>query len=68
MINYSVNPYEEEQVFDNTPEIKGQPTVGETNALLTIVEFGDFMCPACHAWGEEIYPQIQKDFIDKGEA
>lgn len=68
IINYSGNPYEDEQVFDNTPEIEGQPTTGETDAPLTIVEFGDFMCPACYAWGEEIYPQVQKDFIDKGDA
>lgn len=68
VFNYSGNPYEDEQVFDSTPNLEGQPTVGNSEAPVSIVEFGDFMCPACNAWGEEIYPLILEDFIDTGDA
>src|SRR5699024_7868514 len=68
VFNYSSNPYEEEQVFDSTPDVEGQPTIGDADAPLTIVEFGDFMCPSCNAWGENIYPKILKDYIETGEA
>lgn len=57
----------EPQVFESSPDIEGQPTEGEDDAPVTIVEFGDFMCPACSAWGEEYYPQLKADFIDTGD-
>lgn len=57
----------EPQVFENSPDIDGQPTEGDNDAPVTIVEFGDFMCPACSAWGEEYYPQLKGDFIDTGD-
>ncbi|MDX8367224.1 thioredoxin domain-containing protein [Cytobacillus sp. IB215665] len=48
------------------PPIETQPTVGKADAPVSIVEFGDFKCPACKSWGENIYPKLKKDYIDKG--
>lgn len=48
--------------------IDGQPTIGDDNAPITIVEFGDFKCPACKSWGEMIYPQIEEEYINTGKA
>ncbi|MDX8366814.1 DsbA family protein [Cytobacillus sp. IB215665] len=48
------------------PSIENQPTIGEADAPVSIVEFGDFLCPACKSWGEYIYPELKKDYIDKG--
>lgn len=42
------------------------PVKGEANAPVKIVEFGDFKCPICKMYNEQIVPQIQKDFIDNG--
>lgn len=48
-------------------DIAGQPTLGESDAPVTVVEFGDFKCPSCKAWGEMIYPQLVEDFVNTGE-
>ena len=48
-------------------DIAGQPTLGESDAPVTVVEFGDFKCPSCKAWGEMIYPQLVEDYVNTGE-
>lgn len=53
--------------FDKQPNIQGQPVLGEANAPVTVVEFGDFKCPSCKAWGETVFPQLEKDFINSGK-
>ena len=49
-------------------DVKGQPMMGDEKAPVTIVEFGDYLCPACRFYDTEIQPEIVKDYIDKGEA
>ena len=53
--------------FEKQPSIEGQPTLGQSNAPVTVVEFGDFKCPACKAWGENIFPQLIDDYVDTGD-
>lgn len=55
------------KVYNKPLEIAGQPFIGEENAPVTVIEFGDFKCPSCKAWGEMIYPQLEKDFIATGK-
>lgn len=49
------------------PPIEGQPILGEADAPVTVVEFGDFKCPSCKAWGETIFPQLVNDYVDTGK-
>lgn len=49
------------------PSNDGQPTLGDSDAPVTVVEFGDFKCPACKVWGEDIFPQLVSDYVDKGK-
>ncbi|WP_155591224.1 DsbA family protein [Lysinibacillus cavernae] len=49
------------------PSIEDQPLFGESTAPVTIVEFGDFKCPACKAWGDTVFPRLVEDYIDSGE-
>lgn len=58
---------DEAKSFKGHPFLKEQPTIGNANAPISIVEFGDFKCPACKAWGEQIYPMLKKDYIDIGK-
>jgi protein-disulfide isomerase len=66
MLNNKAQPKDE--ALESHPTTEGQPTLGEEDAPVSIVEFGDFKCPACKAWGEQIYPRLKSDFIDTGKA
>ncbi|MBS4195431.1 DsbA family protein [Lederbergia citri] len=48
--------------------LENQPTLGDANAPVSIVEFGDYKCPSCKAWGESIFPRLKEDYIDTGKA
>lgn len=58
----------QESSVEKHPPIEKQPTIGDSNAAVSIVEFGDYKCPACKAWGERIYPQLEELFINTGKA
>jgi protein-disulfide isomerase len=49
------------------PPIENQPTLGDLDAPVSVVEFGDYKCPACREWNESIFPLLKKDFIDTGK-
>lgn len=51
---------------ENLP-IKNQPTLGNPDSSVSVVEFADYKCPACKEWIEYIYPQLKKDYIDTGK-
>lgn len=57
----------ENQELANHPKIENQPTMGDKNASVSLVEFGDYKCPSCKAWNEIIYPKLKADFIDTGK-
>lgn len=42
-----------------------QPKIGEQDAPVSIVEFGDFLCPSCQSWNEKIYPKLE-NYIEDG--
>jgi protein-disulfide isomerase len=42
------------------------PVLGKTDAPVKIVEFGDYKCPSCKFFSQQIEPQLKKDFIDTG--
>lgn len=45
-----------------------QPVIGNPDAPVKIVEFGDYKCPVCKRFAEEIFPQLKRDFLDTGKA
>lgn len=50
------------------PSIEGQPTLGDADAPVSIVEFGDYKCPSCKQWGEVVYPKLIEDYVNTGKA
>ncbi|WP_339323367.1 thioredoxin domain-containing protein [Paenibacillus sp. FSL W8-0194] len=44
------------------------PVLGNPDAPVKIVEMGDYKCPSCRYFTEEISPELKKDFIDTGKA
>jgi protein-disulfide isomerase len=43
------------------------PSRGSDSAQFNIVEFGDYQCPFCEKFFQEIEPQIKQDYIDTGK-
>ena len=41
---------------------------GDPNAPITILEFGDFQCPACQQFATFVKPQIDLAYVDEGVA
>ena len=39
---------------------------GKVDAPVVISEFSDFECPFCAKYANETYPQVLKDYVDKG--
>lgn len=58
---------DESEIQREEVDLTGQPVLGQENAPVTVVEFGDFKCPSCKAWGETVYPQLVQDYIFSGE-
>lgn len=48
--------------------LEDEPVIGDENASVTIVEYGDFQCPACRSFKQSTYPQIKSEYIDTGQA
>ena len=43
-------------------------TLGDENAPITIVEFGDYQCPGCMGFNQSVKPQIDLSYIQTGQA
>ncbi|MGK0577015.1 DsbA family protein [Macrococcus capreoli] len=67
-INNSANSNKGNSPVDTDKvDVKGQPMLGDKDAKVTIVEFGDFKCPACKYFESEMKPELKKKYIDTGK-
>lgn len=48
-------------------DLEGQPVLGSQEAKVTLVEFGDYKCPACKQWEDEVFPKLKADYIDTNQ-
>lgn len=67
MINHSQNTDSQNVALSAHPPLDNQPTLGNLNSSVSVVEFSDFKCPACKEWNETIFPQLKREFIDTGK-
>lgn len=63
---FSYTP-EPDQENAKTLNMEGQPTIGDKDAKVQIVEMGDIMCPACKVWSLNYFPVIKEEYIDTGK-
>ncbi|AOV94518.1 hypothetical protein AQV86_01165 [Nanohaloarchaea archaeon SG9] len=55
-------------MFQSSPfELYRQPMLGDENASVTVVEFGDYQCPHCKTFDSEIKPKLKNEYIDSGD-
>lgn len=45
----------------------GEPTKGDPDATITIIEFSDFECPFCARFYDETLPLIEERYVDTGK-
>ncbi len=57
-----------EQTVADAALYENQPMLGNPDAPVKIVEFGDFKCPSCKFFTDNFFPQIKQEFIDTGIA
>ncbi|SFL78648.1 DsbA family protein [Salibacterium qingdaonense] len=48
-------------------ELDNQPVMGEEDAPVQVVEFGDYKCPACKSWSQTVFPKLQENYINSGD-
>lgn len=52
----------------NDIDYSNQPFLGDENAPVSIIEFGDYKCPICKDFAHNVVPMIQKELVDTGKA
>lgn len=48
-------------------QYNNEPSMGSSKAPLKIAEFGDYKCKYCYQFEMNVFPQLKKDYIDKGK-
>lgn len=43
------------------------PTIGNTDAAVTVAEYSDFSCPHCRDYALNVFPKIRQRFIQSGQ-
>jgi protein-disulfide isomerase len=49
-----------------TPVIPGAKAIGDNNAPINIIEFGDYQCPFCARFNQEIKDELVSKYVDTG--
>jgi protein-disulfide isomerase len=45
----------------------GAPILGDSNAALTLVEWGDYQCTYCHRFHEDVKDSVLSNFVESGK-
>jgi protein-disulfide isomerase len=47
-------------------KLEEQPSLGDPEAPVKIMEFADFKCPACKTFHERVFPRLREEYIETG--
>lgn len=47
--------------------VAGAHVIGDSNAKMTVIEFGDFQCPFCRRFFLQTEPQFIEEYVDTGK-
>ena len=62
-----IGPIEPKEITMNTFVSNGSPVLGDPNAPITLVEFGDYQCHYCNVFFDTIEKDIMKNYVDTGK-
>jgi len=51
--------------FQTVPLVDA-PTLGNRNAAVVMIEYGDFHCPFCRQYARETLPEVRKQYVESG--
>jgi protein-disulfide isomerase len=57
-----------ERDLERLAELAQGVTKGDENAAITIIEFGDYQCPGCGMFAQQVKPQIELLLVEAGKA
>ncbi|MDC8451284.1 MAG: thioredoxin domain-containing protein [Candidatus Nitrosotalea sp.] len=69
-VYYMATPHETKST-ELTPQMimqNGSPILGDPNAKVTIVEFGDYQCTYCHLFHENTKDALLQQYVNTGKA
>ncbi len=49
------------------PGVDDDPSLGNANAPVTVIEFSDFQCPFCTRWHTDSWAQLKSEYVDTGK-
>lgn len=49
-------------------KLENQPSLGNPEAPLKVVEFGDYQCIHCKDFHDTVYPEFKEEYVDTGKA
>jgi protein-disulfide isomerase len=47
--------------------VDDDPALGNADAKVLMIEFGDYQCPSCRMFWKDVEPRLKKDYIDTGK-
>lgn len=47
--------------------LEGEPSIGNKDTKVTLVEFVDYQCPFCKKFADETFGQIKTEYVDTGK-
>jgi protein-disulfide isomerase len=50
------------------PSLADQQVLGDDSAPVTVIAFGDYLCPHCYQWDKTVFPKLINDYIETGKA
>ena len=64
----SPDPADIQNLISNltTPVIAGAKAIGDDNAPINIIEFGDYQCPFCARFNQETKDELVSKYVDTG--
>jgi len=54
--------------MERLAELAQGVTKGDENAPVTIIEFGDYQCPGCMMFAQQVKPQVELLLVESGQA